>query len=61
MTLLDEEPITRKVLKDNINPEFEEMDEEGDVIGLTKEHTPLFIDDTKKREKNKYIPTSPFD
>lgn len=50
MVLLDEEPITRKVLKDNINPEFEEMDEEGDVIGLTKEHT-SFIDDTKKKRK----------
>ncbi|MEI6426355.1 MAG: hypothetical protein WCO66_03310 [Candidatus Absconditabacteria bacterium] len=29
-----------KNLKDNTNPEFQEVDEDGDVIGLTADHTP---------------------
>jgi hypothetical protein len=61
MISLNQEPPSRKVLIDNINPEFEEVDDEWDVIGLTKEHTPLFIVEDKRREKNKYTPNTPFE
>lgn len=57
------EPIVKsRVLIDNINPEYEEVDEEWDVIGLTAQHSPLFIpnDDNKKRKKDD-IPLDPFD
>lgn len=50
-----------KNLVENSNPEFEEVDEEWDVIWLTKQHTPIFIPDDKKRGKDRYIPNSPFD